>query len=303
MNHLKVVVALVYLCLLSELTPALAQSRRSIYDSLIVGDRITPAVSSVMMPKGYLEVILNNSLLTANQFFASDGDQYSFPGGGKRDSYFFNTLQLTRGLSSSGRFNAGIDISYRTGRTDSDPESSPTKVLGNSSDGLIRYERAFTSIGVRTRYIPFANIRNLVVQHTFYIPISGGSQESTFLGDSRYALNSQLLFNQFIGRKTFLLSQLDFFVRLEEGMQKTDYTVPLNIFAAYLVTKSILPFVQLGASRSWFEGFTTASYTYGAGLQYQFTTMFNINFFYNDVFAGKNYSDWKGFNLGVRGVF
>jgi hypothetical protein len=303
MKRLTVAVALAWFCLLSQLTPSFAQSRRSMYDSLIVGDRITPAVSSVMMPKSYTEVIINNSLLTSNQFFASDANLYSFPGGGKRDSYFFNSLQITRGLSGSGRFNAGIDISYRTARTDSDPKSSPTKVFGSSSNGLIRYERAFTSVGLRTRYIPFAKVRNLVVQHTFYIPISAGSQESTFLGDSRYALNSQLLYNQLLGRKTFLFGQLDLLVRLKQGLQQTDYTVPVNIFAAYLLSKHILPFVQLGTSRSWLEGFSTTSYTYGAGIQYQFTTMFSVNFFYNDVFAGKNYSDWQNFNLAVRGVF
>jgi hypothetical protein len=176
-------------------------------------------------------------------------------------------------------------------------------VFGSNSDGLVKYERALTSIGLRTRYIPFAKIRNLVVQHTFFIPVSAGSQESTFLGDSRYALNSQLLYNHFIGRKTFLFGQLDVFVRLEEGVQKTDYTVPLNLFAAYLATEHFIPFVQIGTSRSWFEGLTASSYTYGAGIQYQFTTMFNINLFYNNVFAGKNYSDWTSLNLGVRGVF
>jgi hypothetical protein len=303
MNRIKVVFALLWLSSLIQFTPALAQSRRSAYDSLIVGDRITPAVSSVMMPKSYTEVIINNSLLTSNQFFASDGELYSFPGGGKRDSYLFNTLQVTHGLSGSGRFNAGIDLSYRTGRMDSDPESSPTKVFGSSGDGLIQYERAFTSVGLRTRYIPFAKIRSLVVQHTFIIPISFGSQESTFLGDSRYALNSQLLFNKFLGRKTFLFGQLDLYVRFKDDVQATDYTVPLNIFAGYLVSKHILPFVQLGTSRTWIENFSASSYTYGAGIQYQFTSMFNINFFYNDVFAGKNYADWRTFNLGVRGVF
>jgi hypothetical protein len=302
MNPMKVVFALACFCLLTEFTPVLAQSRRAAYDSLIVGDRITPAVSSVMMPKTYTEVILNNALLTTNKFFASDGDLYSFPNGGKRDSYFFNTLQITHGLSSSGRFNVGVDLSYRTGRIDSDPESSPTKVFGSSSDGLIKYERALTSVGIRTRYVPFSKVQGLVVQHTFYIPISAGSQESTFLGDSRYAVNSQLLFNQLLGRKMFLFAQLDLFVRLEEGVQKTDYTVPLNVFASYLAGKHFFPFVQLGTSRSWFEGFTTSSYSYGAGIQYQFTSMFNINFFYNDVFAGKNYSEWQSFNLGIRAV-
>src|SRR5690349_12875018 len=104
MHKLVLISALLVLCAAT----VSAQSRRAKYDSLIVGDRITPAVSSVMMPKGYTEVILYNTLLTANQFFGSNGDIFSFPGTGKRDTYFFNTLQVTRGISSSGRFNVGI---------------------------------------------------------------------------------------------------------------------------------------------------------------------------------------------------
>src|SRR5689334_13335706 len=148
MHKLVFISALLISCVA---TTVHAQSRRSRYDSLLVGDRITPAVSSVMMPKSYTEVILYNSLLTANKFFSSNGDLFSFPGSGRRDSYFFNTLQITHGISSSGRFNIGIDLSYRTGRRDADPNSSPAKVFGNSIDGLINYERAFTSVGLRAR--------------------------------------------------------------------------------------------------------------------------------------------------------
>lgn len=289
--------------LLCSFATTVAQSRKAKYDSLLVGDRITPAVSSVMMPKGYTETILYSSLLTANKFFGLNGDLSSFPGSGKRESFSFNTLQITHGLSSSGRFNIGLDLSYRMGRRDADPKSSPLKVYGNSSDKLIKYERAFTSVGIRARYVPFANIRNLVVQHTFYIPISAGSEDSFFLFDSRYAFNSQLLYNQLLGRKVFLFGQLDLFVRLKDDIQETDYTVPINIFGTYLLTKHLFPFVQLGMSNSWLPNSTSTSFSYGAGLQYQISTMFNLNFFYNDIFAGKSSYQWKSFNLGIRKVF
>lgn len=291
------------LFLLCVLTTCFGQSRKTKYDSLLVGDRITPAVSSVMMPKSYTEVILYTSLLTANKYFDVGGDISGFSGSGKRESFSFNTLQITRGLSASGRFNVGLDISYRVGRRDADPHSSPLKVFGNSSDKLIKYERAFTSIGFRARYVPFANVPNLVVQHTFYVPINAGSEKSIFLFDHRYALNSQILYNHMLGRKMFLFGQLDFFVRLKEGYQETDYTVPLNIFATYLLTKHLFPFIQIGMSNSWLPDTTSTSFSYGAGLQYQITTMFNLNFFYNDIFAGKNSYQWKSFNLGIRKVF
>ena len=142
-----------------------------------------------------------------------------------------------------------------------------------------------------------------MLQHAFHIPISVGSQENAFLFDSRYALNSQLLYNHLLGRKMFLFGQLDLLVRLKEGTQQTDYTVPVNIFATYLASKHLFPFVQLGMSNSWLPDITASSYSYGAGLQYQITTMYNITFFYNDIFAGKNTYQWKTFNLGLRAVF
>jgi hypothetical protein len=275
-----------------------AQSkRRSLYDSLLVGDRITPAVSSVMMPKSYTEIILSNSLLTTNAIYNSEGESINLS---SRYTYLINTLQVTHGVSSSGRFNVGLDLSYRTGRSDSDPESSPAKVFGNSSEGLIDYERSFTSIGFRARYVPTRN-QNFVIQNIFYVPISSSDTEGNFLGDNRYAFNTQFLYTQLIGRKFFLFGQTDAFIRFKDDQNDADFSLPMNIFFTYLVNRHLFPFVQLGMLNSWGE-VTRQSFSYGVGLQYQFTTMFNINAFYNDVFAGKSSNQWNGYNLGIRVV-
>lgn len=165
---------LLYLCILAATTlgsQVHAQSiRRQKYDSLVVGDRITPAVSSVMMPKSYTEVILSNSLLTTNAYYNDDRNRIDAD---ERYTYLINTLQVTHGISASGRLNLGLDLSYRTGRADADPDSSPLAVFGNSSEGLIQYERAFTSVGIRARYVPARN-RNFVIQHVFSIPVGSG---------------------------------------------------------------------------------------------------------------------------------
>lgn len=279
-----------------------AQSvRKQKYDSLLVGDLITPAVSSVMMPKGYTEILLNNSLLTSNSQFNNDRNLTDI---NQRYTYLINTLQVTHGIAASVRFNVGLDLSYRTGRADADPESSPLKIFGNDSEGLIQYERAFTSVGLRARYVPTKN-RNFVIQHVFYIPISSSSSESAFLGDNRYALNTQLLYTQLLGKKIFLFGQADILVRFKDDQQDVDYTNPLNLFVTYLLNRHIFPFAQLGMANTWNKDFELSrqSFSYGIGLQYQFTTMFNINAFYNDTFAGKNANQWNAYNLGVRAVF
>lgn len=275
-----------------------AQSkRRNLYDSLLVGDRITPAVSSVMMPKTYTEIILANSLLSTNTIYNSSGDAMNL---NSRFTYLINTLQVTHGLTSSGRLNVGLDLSYRTGRADADPDSSPMKVFGNSSEGLVEYERSFTSIGFRARYVPTRN-RNFVIQNTFYVPISTSGGDAGFLGDNRYAFNTQFLYTQLLGRKIFIFGQADFLIRFKDDQNDTDYTMPINAYCTYLVNRHFFPFIQLGMVNSWGD-VSRQSFSVGGGLQYQFNTMFNINAFYSDAFAGKNSNHWNTYNLGIRVV-
>jgi hypothetical protein len=275
-----------------------AQSKRkNLYDSLLIGDRITPAVSAVMMPKSYTEIILSNSLLTTNAIYNSNRETLNL---NNRFTYLINTLQVTHGVTSSGRLNVGLDLSYRTGRSDADPESSPMKVFGNSSEGLIQYERSFTSVGFRARYVPTRN-RNFVIQNTFFVPISSSDEEGDFLGDNRYAFNTQFLYTQLVGRKFFLFGQTDVLIRFKDDQNDTDLTMPVNVYCTYLVNRHLFPFVQLGMLNSWSD-VTRQSFSYGVGVQYQFNTMFNINAFYSDVFAGKNSNLWNMYNLGIRVV-
>ncbi len=275
-----------------------AQSiRKQVYDSLLIGDRITPAVSSVMMPKSYTEIILSNSLLTTNSIYSSTGELLN---ANRRYTYFINTLQVTHGVTSSGRLNIGLDLSYRTGRADADPNSSPMKVFGNSSEGLIEYGRGLTAIGFRTRYVPTRN-KNFVVQNTFHVPINKSSAESKFLGDNRYAFNTQFLYTQLLGRKVFLFGQTDVLIRFKDDQNDADLTMPVNLYCTYLINRHLFPFIQLAMLNSWGD-VTRQSFSYGAGLQYQFNTMFNINVFYSDVFAGKNTNVWNIYNLGIRVV-
>lgn len=279
-----------------------AQTRKEKYDSLLTGDRITPAVSSVMMPKGFTEILFSNTLLSSNKYFDIERRGRDFL---NRTSYLFSTLQITRGISHNARINVGLDLNYRLGRADFDRNSSPLNVFSSSGDGLVQYERAFTSVGFRARYVPVAKHRNFVIQNTFTIPLRKLSHASAFLGDNRYKLNTQFLFNHLIGRKMFLFGQADALVLFSNGDSNTDYALPLNVYASYLLTRSIIPFALIGTSNIWNESFEQQSqaFSYGLGVQFQFTTMLSANLFYNDTFAGKNVSQWQAFNVGVRGVF
>jgi len=291
---------LVFYILAIECSVVAQSTRKQVYDSSLVGDRITPAVSSVMMPKSYTEVILNSSMVSTNTYFDADRNKLDMT---FRSTTSITTLQMTHGVSSSGRVNFGLDLSYRVRRMDGDPESSPFKVFSSESDGLMEYQRAFTSVGIRARYVPTRN-RNFVIQQIFTIPISSGSEQGAFLGDNRYALNNQFLYTMLLGRKFFLFGQLDAIIRFEDDDNSADFTLPLNVFATYLLSNHLFPFVQVGMVNLWGDDYEPAqSFTYGFGLQYQFSTMFNINAFYSDAFNGKNIYKFSSLNLGVRVVF
>ena len=75
-----------------------------------------------MMPQTYTEVLLSNALSTANTYFKSDRSKINLT---ERDTYLINTLQITHGVSSSGRFNVEIRMtkSRRAGK-----EPRPRKV-------------------------------------------------------------------------------------------------------------------------------------------------------------------------------
>ena len=276
------------------------QKRRETYETSLVGDRITPAVSSVMMPRTYTEVLLASSLLTSNSYYDFNRKLNPFD---SRYSYSFNTLMITHGISASNRFNIGVDLNYRIGREDADRNSSPLAVFGNSGDGLIEYARALTSIGFRMRYVPFNNNKNFVIQHTYFVPVNT-SPGVNFLGDNRHVFNTQLLYNYLIGSKLFLFGQADIFVRFRDDQGSSEIINPLNVFLSYLATKHFFPFAQVGMTNRWTDKFDhlSQSFSYGVGIQYQFTTMFTINAFYNDTFAGKFTSDFKSFNAGIRVV-
>ena len=253
-----------------------------------------------MMPKSYTEVILNTSMVTTNSMFDTDRNKFDY---NFRSTTSITTLQMTHGISSSGRFNLGLDVSYRIRRVDGDPESSPFKVFSSDGDGLQRYERAFTSIGIRARYVPTRN-RNFVIQQILSVPVSSGSDDGAFLGDNRYLLRNQFLYTMLLGRKFFLFGQLDAIIQFENDQAATDFTVPLNVFATYLLSNHLFPFVQLGMTNVWGEDYDPGpqAFNYGVGLQYQFSTMFNINAFYSDSFGGRNIPKFSTLNLGVRVV-
>src|SRR5258706_16432233 len=85
-----------------------AQSRWKAYDSIYFENLFLPNFSNLLMPKGYVEVLVSNSLLTANRGWSNaNGSTFDLNG---RYTYDYVTAIGNAGISKNNRFNAGIEI-------------------------------------------------------------------------------------------------------------------------------------------------------------------------------------------------
>src|SRR6185437_6286184 len=82
---------------------------------------LVPAVSSIMVNNRQLEINFFNSMISAYKYRDENGDLTSI---NFRQTYFYNTIQLTYGVSKNARFNVGMDVNSVFGRIDQDVNSS-----------------------------------------------------------------------------------------------------------------------------------------------------------------------------------
>jgi len=269
-------------------------------ENAIYGNLLSPSVSSLTLPKGFVEVNIFNSLLSTGSGFdenKKNKDAFS------RSTYYYGLIQLTYGLSR--KFNIGMDVTYTAARSDFNLQSSPLKVFGSSDTDLFQQEKALSSIGLRARYLP-TNNNKLVFQTSVIFPVAP-EKVANFLGQNRVSLNHQLLYNIQLGRKMNIFTQLGFNYLIKKNDTYLGLlSVPANVYFGYLIGNKFLPFIMLGHSRNFGKTFNkdfeqlSHSSLYGIGAQYQFSLRFSLNAFYTNVFEGKNSPLWQNYNFGAR---
>lgn len=274
-------------------------------DSISLVHPPIPAVSSTLLSKGQLEVGLFNGLISANQFRNSEKKLIDLSA---RQTYYYGLLQLTYGTSKSARLNMGIDINFNAARIDSDPKSSPLAVFGSNTNEFDRSAKAIGAVGPRIRWRPFKKSYRFTVQSSVWFPTVGSPSKQQFLGISRVYWITQLLYNQPVGKSWFLFSQL----ALQYGFQNKANTssqavTPATAYVCYLIPKKTVLFALLNYTPviDINQGLAVIAQAsqYGFGIQYQFSKHCLINTFYSDYFAGRNYADYKGYNMGLRMLF
>ena len=284
-----------------------AQSRWKEYDSIYFENLFMPNFSNLLMPKGYVEVLLSNSILSANQGWSNTtGSKFDL---GRRYTYNFVTAIGNAGVSHNGRLNAGLEVHYATGYQDSDPGSSPFGIFKSYPSGYVTKESALTSFGPRIKWRPFKGNLHFVYISTLQFPLLHNAQKEAVLGQSRLQWGNQFLYSFSWGKKLAFFAQDDLYIFFGEGTgSHNQYFNTLSVYSYFLITNHLFPFVSVGYSGAYAtdtRGFRNQyqSLPLGVGLQYQFSLRFTINAYYNQYAWAQNYNDWRTMNLGLRGVF
>lgn len=269
-------------------------SRAEKLDSAFYDPFLFPAVSASILPKGFVEINSFSSLLYSTRRFNNESKPFE---NNIKTSVFSSLAQVNYGVSASGRFNIGLDLSYLAYRLDIDTESSPFKVLGNSE--AFASDQYLSHLGFRVRYLPLARKRNLLFQHAFEVSVN-----KQLPLQNRF--NSQLIYIHSLSRKLFLFNQLDLRYAFPKGNSKASLSVPYTAVLSYLLK----PNFQLFGLANFTPLFTQTDdgglpvfvTQAGLGLQYQFSARFGANVFYNRYLYGKNIEQHTGINLGLRTV-
>jgi len=299
---------LLFICILSlQLNVVTAQSRYKKYDSIFYERIFSPTFSTMMMPKGYVEVILSNSLLSTNQYWSDNSKLINY---NSRYTYNYSLLQTNIGVSSSSRVSVGFDFYYTMGRNDAERNSSPFHVFNSNAPGNIQSASALSAIAPRIKLVPFKRYKNFIFQTSLYLLMISNNSVKTFLGASETSLRNQFLYSIKISRKlmSFAQADVDVYFKSNNAGESNRYAVPVNLYLYWIATNHIFPYASIGYGTQFqkLNDKFQSNYNYVpviAGVQYQFSLRFNVNVNYSQYLVARNSGDWRSFNIALRGVF
>jgi hypothetical protein len=279
-----------------------AQTRWQKYDSIYHENLFQPNFSNLLMPKGYTEVLINNSLISSNGAWNAEGDAFDIL---SRYTYYYETSIVNTGLSKSGRFNGGLEVHVARAYVDSEPESSPLNIFKKSPRGFIDREQAVSSIGPRIKWRPFKHNLNFVYTSTLQVSLLNDDEDQNLLVQSHLSWGNQFLYSIPWGKKLIFFAQDDlYFNSAIDKSSNMSYYNGLTLYGYLLINKHLFPFASVGYNTILEKSLPTAQFMpVGLGLQYQYSMRFTLNVYYSRYAWAKNYLDWHTLNLGVRGVF
>ncbi|TKK64481.1 hypothetical protein FC093_22500 [Ilyomonas limi] len=275
----------------------LEQQYKILKDSSALLHPFVPAVSSVMLRNAQIEINLFNSLLSATKYRDENGDLKNIEA---RQTYLFNTLQLTYGLSKKSNLNIGVDINYATGRIDEDENSSIFKIFNSGVAGNSRYATGITSIVPRVRWRPIRRNYNFIIQNGVSIPKSLPLEKQTILGWNQVYLFSQFFYNQPLNKTLFLFSQLNVQYGFKTDKTTAIFYTPVAVYLAYLIPKKTVLFALTDYIPIFSNGNTSYTFQLGGGAQYQISKQLLANIYCTKDVMGKSYPDFSSYTISLR---
>ena len=251
-------------------------------------------VVSATIPKGTTENKIFNNLYTQ---LTGNGETHT-----ERSTFFTTFITSLYGVSD--RFNAGIEVRYRS-VLNSDASSSPFSVFGggepqNSRNGI-------TTIGPKIRWAPVPKWGNFSIQSALWIPIGSeleGSSTQPFIDWNNATWWTQV-FNDFtLGSNFSLFAEVDLLIedigQAEDALNRV--STPATLILSYFPNPATTLYVLNGFSPFWSP---ELDYFYqgGAGAKYQFSRKFELEVLYTyftNSFLQENNGRASTVNFGAR---
>ncbi len=229
---------------------------------------------------------------------------------GFRNTFVTHLLQLTYGVSQTGRFNIGIDVNFRYSGTSTDStlkginSAYQFKNTNTSRVGI-------TSVGLRLKFQPFKTIRGFTFQSTFLAPTiksPEGNADLYWADWARITMWNQFFFTKNFNPKLQLFLEADLLFRFKIfNNQVSMLDIPFSAFLSYFPTKKITFYVmsqhlnRLVKPNEPNDWVIPANYTLsGLGFKYQITHNLNIELLYNNFWRAKNAGFGNTFNIGIK---
>lgn len=256
-------------------------------------------VVSSTIKKGSTETKIFNNLYTQ-----SVGEE----GSGGRSTFFTSQVSSLYGVTDY--FNAGVELRYRRVLNDGLPSSS-LDVFGANDQN---FRQGVTTIGPKIRWAPVPKWGNFSIQSTLWIPLEsdleGVSPDQNGQGGKIFAdWNSPTFWTQFfndfsLGSNFSLFAEVDFLWE-DLGGKEEDFnriSTPGTLIVSYFPNPNTTVYALSGFSPYLQEEFDYF-YQAGAGLKYQFSRKFELEFLYThfrNQFLLDNDGKASTINFGIR---
>lgn len=263
---------------------------------------ITTYTPSALLQKDQLEVKLFNNIYTQTAWFNGDGDFTELNG---RQTYHTTLLSVLLGSSESARVNVGFDMNLKGTRVESDPKASPLNVFKFEDNSTNRWELA--SLGPKVKFSPFAKLKRLSIQSSFWIPVASDMEGTPWLDWQRLTWWNQIFFDKSVGDHWQFFTEADLMLRIpqnkETGMQ---FFTPLSAFVSYFPSNkaTVYAMYQFGPQQQFTPNYSDSDgayyMQYGFGGKYQLTKSLEIEVLFSDFFLGLAQGAGETYNVGLR---